>query len=199
MRSRSNILASADREKSALAALDMVLSFLAELWISFWAKGMLSTLHLNVFIIHEHRYCHVDYATVSGIRPWLELYLLYDSYDINCQYCKNWSARMAQFPNAPVFPEIRYCVPKFHLPTHKGICRWIHSFHLMLGVGETDGEDPERRWSKENAIARSTREMGPGHRHDTSNLHTGDYCFQKLVRIGKCVRVSHVYCTDYLY
>ena len=49
----------------------------------------------------------------------------------------------------------------------------------------TDGEAPERRWAADNAIARSTCEMGPGHRHDILNMHSSDYNIQKTFKIGE--------------
>lgn len=50
----------------------------------------------------------------------------------------------------------------------------------MPGVGMTDGESPERRWSVLNLLGRSIREMGSGHRQDTLNAHFSDYNMQKL-------------------
>ena len=48
----------------------------------------------------------------------------------------------------------------------------------------TDGEAVERRWALLNALGRSVREMGPGHRQDTINNHYGDYNIQKLFKLG---------------
>lgn len=55
----------------------------------------------------------------------------------------------------------------------------------MPGVGMTDGESPERRWSVLNLIGRSTREMGSGHRQDVLNTHFSDYNIQKVFGIGE--------------
>jgi hypothetical protein len=135
----------------------------------------------------------MDLATIMGLRRYMKLRLIISGYDIACQYWVNFWARLALMPVdlfpwlavlAVFWPLLRNCVPKFHLPAHKGVCRWLNSFHYMLGAGDVDGEESERRWAHDNALARSTREMGPGHRHDILNHHTGDYCIQKTFGIG---------------
>ena len=55
----------------------------------------------------------------------------------------------------------------------------------MPGVGRTDGEGIERNWSEINRVANSTKEMGPGARHDTLDDHFGHHNFRKLVGLGK--------------
>ncbi|GJE96005.1 hypothetical protein PsYK624_121980 [Phanerochaete sordida] len=145
----------------------------------------------TVDLTKDERYSSVDFATAWGLRRWMGLKLLVSSYDINCKYGINWPKRLDWMTgilgwlSGAVWPQIRRCVPKFHLPAHKGICRWINSFYYMPGVGMTDGESPERRWSVLNFIGRSIREMGIGHRLDTLNLHLGDYNIQKNFGIAR--------------
>ncbi|KAI0061020.1 hypothetical protein BV25DRAFT_1827265 [Artomyces pyxidatus] len=139
----------------------------------------------TVDLTKGERFSHVDFATVSATRPYKDLKLHISSYDINCQYGINFDKRMANFPGGPpVFPETRRCIPKFHLPAHKGECKHRNSFYLTEGVGMTDGESVERRWAVQNAIALSAREMGPGYRHDTLNDHNGDYNMQKVFKMA---------------
>ena len=57
---------------------------------------------------------------------------------------------------------IRFLVPKFHLPAHIEKCHQDYSFNYAPGIGRTDGEAPEHGWSNLNDLAYSTREMGPG-------------------------------------
>ncbi|KAF8885532.1 hypothetical protein BD779DRAFT_1673697 [Infundibulicybe gibba] len=57
---------------------------------------------------------------------------------------------------------IKFLVPKFHLPAHVAACRTRYSFNFTKGVGRTDGEAPERGWSEVDPLAPSTKEMGPG-------------------------------------
>lgn len=69
----------------------------------------------------------------------------------------------------------RFFVPKFHLNAHIQKCQVNYSFNFSPDVGWTDGEAPERGWAAINAVANSTKEMGPGSRHDTFDDHFGDY------------------------
>ncbi|KAG5635682.1 hypothetical protein H0H81_010420 [Sphagnurus paluster] len=45
---------------------------------------------------------------------------------------------------------------------------------VVVLVGRTDGEAPKRGWAAVNAVTSSTKEMGPGSRHDTLDDHFGD-------------------------
>ena len=138
----------------------------------------------NLIIIFSCRQSHVDFASVKGIEIWRKFPFIISSYDINCQYGKYFLERISDWVNTLEMPIFRRCVPKYHLIGHKEGCRWYHSFWYMPGVGVTDGEAPEWRWASANAIARSTREMSSGHRHDISNLHSGDYNIQKTFNMG---------------
>ena len=141
-----------------------------------------STLILS--LCFQYRQSHVDFATVKGIEIWRSFPFMISSYDINCQYGKSFLERISEWVDTSEMPLFRRCVPKYHLIGHKEGCHWYHSFWFMPGVGVTDGEAPKRRWASSNAIARSTREMSSGHRHDISNLHSGDYNIQKTFNMG---------------
>jgi len=82
-----------------------------------------------------------------------------------------------------------FLVPKFHLNAHIKKCRLEYSFNLVPGVGRTDGEAPERGWSESNAMAASTKEMGPGSRRDTLDDHFGDRNWAKTVQMGTYTRL----------
>ena len=129
----------------------------------------------------------VDFATIKGLQKWINFPFIFLSYDINCQYGKNFLWRVSQWTDISVLPLFRRLVPKYHLVGHKQECRFVSSFWYMPGVGMTDGEAPERRWAADNNISRSLREMTSGHRHDEHNLHTGDYNMQKTFGISMYV------------
>ncbi|TFY52794.1 hypothetical protein EVJ58_g9813 [Rhodofomes roseus] len=142
------------------------------------------------------RYANVDYATLSGIQWFLPLRLFISSYDVNCKYGIHWWERLrkiaAVLPTLPgvsllreAWPIILRCVPKWHLSAHTGLCRYFCSFYYMPGVGNTDGKSLERRWAALNAIGRSVREMGPGHRQDVIDAHNSDFNVQKTFKIGR--------------
>lgn len=135
-------------------------------------------------------YENVDFAITRALQYWVllvssSLLYFFSGYDINCVHGINWNLRLSFIDryNKINWPIILRCVPKFHLPAHKGSCRWRNSYMYMWGVGNTDGEACERRWAILNAIGRSIREMCSGHRIDTINHHYSDFNWQKLIRL----------------
>jgi hypothetical protein len=110
------------------------------------------------------------------------------SYDIACQYSKNFYTRFntSPFLNLPDY-DIKFMINKFHLPGHKEDCRYPYSFNYVKGVGRTDGEGIERFWSTHNHLSGSTSRMAPGFRLDTLNLHFMDWNFRKARRMGECL------------
>jgi hypothetical protein len=92
----------------------------------------------------------------------------------------SWSDLVSSSPNL----DMRFLVPKFHLPAHIPKCQADYSFNFTPFVGRTDGEAPERGWSETNAMAASTKEMGPGSRRDTLDDHFGDHNWGKIAKMG---------------
>jgi hypothetical protein len=115
------------------------------------------------------------------------------SYDIVCLWSRNLLARSGIYPpNMIPFLDFLYLVPKFHLPAHVAKCQANFSFNFMPLVGRTDGEAPERSWAAMNAVANSTKEMGPGSRRDTLDVHFGDYNWRKVTSIGMSCLTIHI-------
>lgn len=118
----------------------------------------------------------MDYLFLSSIFD-TGLTNIIASYDIACQWGKNFSHRAG---DACVPPHLRpssktdmaFLVPKFHLEAHTTKCQAPFSFNYAVGVGRTDGEGVERNWSTLNGIASSVSVMGPGARWDTID----DFC-----------------------
>ncbi|KAK0458719.1 uncharacterized protein EV420DRAFT_1642445 [Desarmillaria tabescens] len=110
------------------------------------------------------------------------------SYDINCQWSKKLWERIDIYPTsmrprqAP--SDFVYLIPKFHLPAHIPSCHVKYSFYKTPHVGETDGEAPERGWSRLNPLAASLKVMGPGGYLDTLDDHIGDYNYRKTTLMG---------------
>ena len=113
--------------------------------------------------------------------------MLIVSYDIACQWSVYLKRRMANldYTFLDCWAHVVYLVPKFHLPAHVIACRTQFSFNFTKGVGRMDGEAPERGWAEVNPLAASTKEMGPGSRHDTLDAHFGDYNWRKFIRMGE--------------
>lgn len=135
----------------------------------------------------SYRYCNVDFVVMSSLKN-VKVQDILLSYDINCQWSRNLEKRMEGLP-----PEIQlnledillyFGIPKFHLEAgHGEDCHGPYSLNFKKGVGRTDGEGIERNWSHANGAAHSTREMGPGSRHDTLDDHFGHANWRRTVEL----------------
>lgn len=129
----------------------------------------------------------MDYLFLSSVIG-LSLVAIVVSYDIACQWFKNFWTRMSVLP--PQFhlriPKamLRFLVPKFHLPDHVEVCQAPFSYNFALGVGRTEGEGVERNWSWLNGAAPSTQLMGPGSRSDTLDDFMTFSNWRKTLRLG---------------
>ncbi|KAJ7258013.1 hypothetical protein C8J57DRAFT_1646556 [Mycena rebaudengoi] len=136
------------------------------------------------------RYINMDYMFLRSVKG-TELVRFYVSYDIACQWHINIWMRMAKYKSDIHFrPEgrfITFLVPKFHLLAHIEACNLLFSFNLTHDVGMTDGEAPERGWANANPLAGSTKEMGPGSRHDHLNDHFNDWNYKKIIAFGRAM------------
>ncbi|KAI0703791.1 hypothetical protein BC835DRAFT_1230192, partial [Cytidiella melzeri] len=139
------------------------------------------------------RYSNVDYVTGAmwGLLPPDMRRVI--SYDIVCQWAVNFASRAKMLPehirlDVPTGNDLRYAIPKFHFRAHKHDNHDQYSLHFMPGVGRVDGEEIERNWSRHNQVAYSTREMGPGSRHDTLEDHFGFANWQKFIGIGPTLK-----------
>ncbi|KJA23493.1 hypothetical protein HYPSUDRAFT_137710, partial [Hypholoma sublateritium FD-334 SS-4] len=140
------------------------------------------------------RYCNMDYIFHETMKD-SQLQTFVISYDIVCQWSVHLRQRMLNYikPDPTVGSEfflyrndakMTFLVPKFHLPAHISKCRMQFSFNLTKHVGRTEGEAPERGWVGPNALAPSTKEMGPGSCRDTLDFHFGDANHKKVIGLG---------------
>ncbi|KAJ7136482.1 hypothetical protein C8R43DRAFT_893858 [Mycena crocata] len=138
------------------------------------------------------RQCNMDFILASAILNFIIFYLIL-SYDIACQYGKNFWARIKALPEdirPATAPEsanglkqerVWFKVPNFHLPAHKPLCHSPFSFHWMWGAGRTHGETVEQNWEFTNGAAGSTKMMGVGSRHSTLEDLFGFHNWRRLV------------------
>ncbi|KAJ7180060.1 hypothetical protein C8R43DRAFT_871124 [Mycena crocata] len=132
------------------------------------------------------RYCNMDYLFFSSLIG-MTLLSIIASYDIACQWFRNFGDRMKKMPEhmrLPASVKIQFKVPKFHLPPHVKKCHGPFSFNYTKWVGRTDGEGVERNWSWLNMIARSVSVMGPGSRENTIDDFCGFANWRKTVGLG---------------
>ena len=128
----------------------------------------------------------MDFIFLSAIASFC-LLLVTVSYDIACQWSRNFFTRMERMPEwmqIPGFVQLRFQVPKFHLPSHVKKCWSPFSFNFTRWVGRTDGEGVERNWSWLNGIARCVSMMGPGGRWDTLDDFCNYHNWRKTVNLG---------------
>lgn len=138
----------------------------------------------------------MDYIFLSSIAG-ISIRHLNISYDIACQWSKNLSKRVENFPinmqESFQSTNVQFFVPKFHLPAHGDKCQGPYSLNLRPGVGRTDGEGIERGWSLVNPLATMLREMGPGFRHNTFDNHWSALNWKKITGLGNCC-YPHDFC-----
>ena len=113
------------------------------------------------------------------------------TYDIICQWSKNFRKRMQNYPENMRIPEttqVDVAIPGWHINGHGDACRDNFNLNYMEGAGRTVGEDIETTWAGTNQLAPSIREMGPAARHDTLNDQWNGWNFRKIV--GFCTAIS---------
>ncbi|KAJ7809233.1 hypothetical protein B0H14DRAFT_2379873, partial [Mycena olivaceomarginata] len=106
------------------------------------------------------RYGNMDFIFFSSILNTI-IYFLILSYDIACQYGKNFWTRMELLPEGMHLQldhsRVWFKVPNFHLPPHRPACHSAYSFHYMWGAGRTHGETIEQNWEFTNGAAAFTK------------------------------------------
>ena len=78
----------------------------------------------------------------------------------------------------------------FHVHGHQAACYPRYSPDFMQGVGQVDGEVVETLWALMNDVSRCCRGMTAPHRQEVLDDHMADSNWQKLVRMGKCIRLQ---------
>ena len=106
------------------------------------------------------------------------------TYDIICQWSKNFRKRMQNYPENMQIPEmmqVDVAIPSWHINGHGDGCQTNFNLSYMEGAGRTVGEDIETTWAGTNQLAPSVWEMGPAARHDTLNDQWNGWNFRKIV------------------
>ena len=136
--------------------------------------------------MQRYRYANMDFILLSALVG-TALSLITISYDIACQWSRHFRERMETMPSwlhLPSALQLRFRVPKFHLPVHAKKCWAPFSFNFTQWVGRTDGEGVERNWSWLNGIARCVSMMGRGGRWDTLDDFCNYHNWRKTVTLG---------------
>ena len=126
----------------------------------------------------------MDYIVLSALMGLMLCHIIL-TYDIACQWFKNFEKRMLEgLPESVRIPKqtkIDVAIPSWHINGHGPSCRQSFCLGYMKGVGRTCGEEVETTWSHTNPLAPSVREMGPAARHETLGDHWNGWNFRKIV------------------
>lgn len=117
------------------------------------------------------------------------------TYDIACQYKKNFYKRIDALPEALKgldLPVLTWGLPVWHGNVHDIKCEAKESLKYKPGVGKTDGEGIERVWSVFNSISYMTREEQPGARHDDIEDKADKHNFGKNIALGESRKLRRV-------
>ncbi|KAL0563734.1 hypothetical protein V5O48_018330 [Marasmius crinis-equi] len=131
------------------------------------------------------RYSNMDFLALYNLIACGVMRIVF-SYDIACQWMRNFYTRMAEFPSYMQLPSnltVLFKVPKFHLPAHGLACLAKFAFNYTEGVGKTDGEGVERTWSWLNGCARSLSMMTVGARWETMDDFTNFWNWKKTTNL----------------
>lgn len=113
-----------------------------------------------------------------------------DIYDINCQYCKKFWARIKNRPVELGLPEninedtLIFAVGSFHLSAHVPECFSQFSLHFVNEIGNIDGEILETLWAAFNNISPMCRPMTGSQRREIYDDFMRDSNWKKMVNIG---------------
>ena len=134
------------------------------------------------------RYANMDFCLMATLVGTFMISLVV-SYDVVCQWSRNFVRRVGQFPLWMQLPQqvldsITYVIPKFHISGHGSACQTKFSLNYNQYSARTNGEEPEQWWAHINPVSMSTREMGPGSRHDTVDDHAAAWNWGKITNFG---------------
>ena len=121
------------------------------------------------------------------------------TYNVICQWLKNYWKCIAEFPEhmqIPDMTQIDVAIPGWHINGHGMKCWNNFNLAYMEGAGRTVGKDIETTWAGTNSLALSVREMAPAARHDTLNDHWNGWNFHRIV--GFCMFVLLSQCLSSL-
>ena len=112
------------------------------------------------------------------------------TYDIACQWFKNFQARLDGYNAFPPFllSVLIYWqvfIPKFHLPGHGTECQVMFNLAFAKWAGRTDGERIEAGWALTTPMATWTRESGPNAHRAILDDHWSAGNWRKLIGLRK--------------
>jgi len=121
----------------------------------------------------------INFMVLFGvILPWIFI-----TYDIGCQWSKNFCHCMADFPEdmrIQVEIKVKVAIPSWHINGHGERCRKDFCLGYTKGAGRMCSEEVEITWLHTNALSPSVWEVAPAAWHDTLNGHWNAWNFIRL-------------------
>lgn len=140
----------------------------------------------------DYSFCQaVEHSNMEDIMDCISLY------DVNCQYYKKFSQRVAENPYLclPEGLNIFRAIGLFHVHGHQDSCMARFAPTFLKGAGMTDGEILETLWAVLNEISPSTRGATLAYRAELLNGHMNDSNLKKLIQMGRSYIFFQAYCT----
>lgn len=135
-----------------------------------------------------HRYRNMDYIILSSLIA-IGLLRIIITYDIACQWSRNFHKRVPEYPEHMQLDlervEVRPAVPDFHIRAHGTDCQQVFTLAFLLHSGRTIGEEVETGWAHMGLAASSIQEMRPANRRETLDDHWGGWNYQKTLTFRK--------------
>ncbi|KDQ06528.1 hypothetical protein BOTBODRAFT_181522 [Botryobasidium botryosum FD-172 SS1] len=131
------------------------------------------------------KFINCDYAVAGSLKFAGSTPRVVHSYNVNCQYCQKMAARFAKCFLDVDLSIVKSVIPKWHVSAHREDCQYEFSFYYTPGMGNTDGEAPERNWAVLNPMAPSTREMNTAHRHESLEDHMNNINYHNMLSAAR--------------
>ncbi|KAI0684251.1 hypothetical protein BC835DRAFT_1409185 [Cytidiella melzeri] len=133
------------------------------------------------------KYCTMDYILLSTLIGTSTAVFL--TYDIACQYSKNFARRVTDFPpcmrlDSPRVSLLRWAIPGKHWRVHGEKDHSQFSLNYLPYSGRTYGEGIETGWAHMNPVSMSMKEMAPSARREVLNDHWSLWNWQKTLGFG---------------
>ncbi|KAJ3509664.1 hypothetical protein NMY22_g16220 [Coprinellus aureogranulatus] len=131
------------------------------------------------------RYSNMDFILFSSFMA-LALLRVVITYDIACQWSRNYRRRLTKLPVALRPAEaiqIETAIPSWHINGHGKKCQDTDTMHTgyLNGVGRLCGDEVEQTWWMTNPLGVSVREMAPALRHETLNDQWKGFNLMRIV------------------
>ncbi|KAJ7777667.1 hypothetical protein DFH07DRAFT_766411 [Mycena maculata] len=139
-------------------------------------------------------FANTDYAICRSLQEASCQRFIMVTYDIWCQYSIKLESHVSKLFQRmlPIFKRIRGAIPKMHIHNHQDACEILWNLNWLMYSAATAGEMIETGWAEQNLMAGSTKEQNDGHRHDSIDDMSGNWNWDKLIKLNALVRLYRI-------